>query len=93
MGFFIRRFIVSRKSNKVAIRLDVVPEVEFPDVENVIVGFTMQFTHHVNNSTILTAAMGGGGSLTPNLGGGGNRDTQIHALTSRVYIDLGRVGH
>lgn len=80
-----------------AIRLDVVPEVEFPAVENVIVGFTVQFTHHVNNTTNLVAG-GGGGSLTPSLVGGGggsvvggNRDTQIHALTSRVYVDLGKV--
>lgn len=86
---------MSRKSNKVAIRLDVVPEVEFPAVDNVIVGFTVQFTHHVNNSTNLVAggAVGGGGSLTPSLvgGGGGSRDTQVHALTSRVYVDLGKV--
>ena len=73
------------------IRLDVVPQVEFPDTENVIVGFTVQFTHHVNNTTNLAVAQGGAGNVAANLVGGGGRDTQIHALTSRVYVDLGRV--
>lgn len=74
--------------------MDVVPEVEFPDVENVIVGFTVQYTHHVNNTSNLTTAAGGvGGGVAPNLmaGGGGTRDTQVHALTSRVFVDLGKV--
>lgn len=77
-----------RKSNKVVVRLDVVPEVEFPAAENVIVGFTVQFTHHVNNTANLTGAVAGG--LLPS-GGGSARDSQIHALTSRVYVDLGKV--
>lgn len=84
---------MSRKSNKVAIRMDVVPEVEFPDAEDVIVGFTVQFTHHVNNTSNLTTAAGGvGGGVAPNLMAGGvGRDTQVHALTSRVYVNLGKV--
>lgn len=84
---------MSRKSNQVVIRLDMVPEVEFPLVDDVILGFTVQFTHHVNNTTATNlasggAGSGGSGSATPNLAGGG---AQIHALTSRVYVNLGKV--
>lgn len=72
--------------------MDVVPEVEFPETDDVVVGFTVQFTHHVNNTTNLTATSGGGmGSGTLLGGAGGNRDSQVHALTSRVYVNLGKV--
>lgn len=74
------KFIVWRRSNKAIIQLNVklTPD-EMKIDEEVIVGFTMQYTY-VN--TVV------GGTAGSNVFG---NDPQEHALSSRVYIRLGRV--
>lgn len=74
------KFIVWRRSNKAIIQLNVklTPD-ELKIDEDVIVGFTMQYTY-VN--TVV------GGTAGSNVFG---NDPQEHALSSRVYIRLGRV--
>lgn len=68
------KFVVWRRSNKVAVELTVSPlDCKFGD--EVIVGFSMQYTY-VNTATST---------------GTDKKEPQTHALTSRVYLRIGKI--
>lgn len=66
------RFLIWRKANKVSIRLVVTPKEGLSQNDEVVVGFTMQYTY-VNTAT-------------PD-----KKDPTRHALTSRVYVNAGKI--
>lgn len=68
------KFVVWRQSNKVIIELQVCPMADLKSGDEVVAGFSMQYTY-------VTA----GASSTD------KKDTQKHALTSRVYVRIGKV--
>lgn len=67
-------FIVSRKSNKVSLKVNFTPNEDLEVGDEVVIGFTMQYTY------INTV------SNTPD-----KKEPQQHALTSRVYINMGTI--
>lgn len=68
------KFVVWRRSNKVAVELTVNP-LDSKSGDEVIVGFSMQYTY-VNTATSS---------------GADKKEPQTHALTSRVYLRIGRI--
>lgn len=68
------KFVVWRRSNKVAVELTVNP-LDCKSGDEVIVGFSMQYTY-VNTATSSSAE---------------KKEPQTHALTSRVYLRIGRI--
>lgn len=75
------KFIVWRRSNKVTIELLVNPQTNLLKVgDDVIVGFTMQYTYVNTVVSNVGADTSTGGS-----------DKEKHALNARVYVRLGEV--
>lgn len=68
------KFVVWRRSNKVAVELTVNP-LDCKSGDEVVVGFSMQYTY-VNTATSSTAD---------------KKEPQTHALTSRVYLRIGKI--
>lgn len=68
------KFVVWRRSNKVAVELTVNP-LDCKSGDEVIVGFSMQYTY-VNTATSSSTD---------------KKEPQTHALTSRVYLRIGRI--
>lgn len=68
------KFVVWRRSNKVAAELTVNP-LDCKSGDEVVVGFSMQYTY-VNTATSSSAD---------------KKEPQTHALTSRVYLRIGRI--
>lgn len=68
------KFVVWRRSNKVAVELTVNP-LDCKSGDDVVVGFSMQYTY-VNTATSS---------------GIDKKEPQTHALTSRVYLRIGRI--
>jgi hypothetical protein len=69
------RFIIWRKANKIAIQLAITPDSELKIDDDVKIGFSMNFTY----STVP--------SSTPE-----KKDAQQrHALSSRVFITVGKI--
>lgn len=70
------KFILWRKANKVAIELNVKPPKDMKVGDDIVAGFTMQYTY-VNTVVGSTAASGD--------------KKERHALSVRVYVRLGQV--
>ncbi|XP_037026479.1 dynactin subunit 4 [Bradysia coprophila] len=68
------KFVVWRRSNKVAVELTVNP-LDCKSGDEVVVGFSMQYTY-VNTATS---------------GAVDKKEPQTHALTSRVYLRIGKI--
>lgn len=68
------KFVIWRRSNKVAIELTVNP-LDCKSGEEVVVGFSMQYTY-VNTATSSSTD---------------KKEPQTHALTSRVYLRIGKI--
>lgn len=68
------KFVVWRRSNKVAVELTVNP-LDCKCGDEVIVGFSMQYTY-VNTATSSSTD---------------KKEPQTHALTSRVYLRIGKI--
>lgn len=68
------KFVVWRRSNKVAIELTVNP-LDCKSGDDVVVGFSMQYTY-VNTATSSSTD---------------KKEPQTHALTSRVYLRIGKI--
>lgn len=77
---FFLRFIIKRKSNKVFIKLNIVPDSDLKSDEEVVAGFTLQFTYVSNQSASRMADE----SLT-------EASIREHALSVRTYVDAGKV--
>lgn len=73
--FNIDRFIIWRKANKVLMRLNVTPSSDLKVDEDVITGFTMQFTYSNAHTS------------TPEKDSQPHR----HALSVRVYVNAGKI--
>lgn len=77
------KFIVWRRANKAIIQLNVSLALDqLKTNDEVLVGFTMQYTY-VN--TVVGGSSGGNSSFVF------GTDPQEHALSSRVYVRLGRI--
>lgn len=74
--FSLYRFIIWRKANQIAMKLAVQPREGCNPDEEIVIGFSLQYTY-VN--TVVEK------SSTPTKG------PQKQALTSRVYIKLGKL--
>lgn len=82
------RFILWRKANKVAIELNVRPQTNLLKVgDEVVTGFTMQYTYVNTVVGGSSTAAGGTGSTSTFAGDKKER----HALSARVYVRLGKV--
>lgn len=75
MNFYFS-FIVWRKANKVAVNVNVAPDPNLKPGDDVVFGFTMQFTY----SQVQTS--------TPEKD---SQQPQRHALSVRVYINAGKI--
>lgn len=71
------KFVVFRKANKVEIRVLITPNGDLKAADNVVAGFTMQYTYSNVHA-----------SSTPDKKGG---QQMVHALTARVYINAGKI--
>lgn len=71
---YLYRFVIWRKSNKIAIKLVVTPNDNLCADDDVVIGFSMQYTY-VNTVTNATE----------------RSDPQKHALTTRVYVNVGKI--
>lgn len=69
------KFIISRKSNKVSIKLELTPNRDLGKDAEVVVGFTLQYTYF---NTVSANA--------PD-----KKEPQQHALTCRVYVKVGHI--
>lgn len=79
------KFIVWRRSNKVVIQLMVNPHVDSMQAgDEVVVGFTMQYTYVNTVASNVAAVAGATASSTAG-------EKERHALNARVYIRLGPV--
>lgn len=75
------KFILWRKANKVAIELNVKPQMKLLNVgDDIVAGFTMQYTYV--NTVVGSATIGGSSS---------SDKKERHALNVRVYVRLGQV--
>uniref|UniRef100_A0A182QQ57 Dynactin subunit 4 n=1 Tax=Anopheles farauti TaxID=69004 RepID=A0A182QQ57_9DIPT len=79
------KFIVWRKANHVAIRLGVQTKPALPADEDVVVGFTLQYTY-VNTVAEKSLASSGPTSMA-----GPDREQKWQALTTRIYVNLGKL--
>jgi dynactin 4 len=70
-------FIIFRKANKVAIKLNVTADADLKPNDEVVTGFTMQFTYSNNSAHTSTP----------------EKDSQVarHALSVRVYVNAGKI--
>uniref|UniRef100_A0A8D8CIG0 (northern house mosquito) hypothetical protein n=1 Tax=Culex pipiens TaxID=7175 RepID=A0A8D8CIG0_CULPI len=100
------RFIVWRKANQISMKLAVQPAPDCKPGDEVVIGFSLQYTYVSTamdkNVTAASTTAGGtpgsgssgaasaaatpGSTSTPTKGG-----PQKHALTTRVYLKLGRI--
>ncbi|XP_041769870.1 dynactin subunit 4 [Anopheles merus] len=82
------KFIVWRKANHVVIRLGVQPKPDVQPDEDVVVGFTLQYTYFntVADKSVASAAA----TSTPSLSGT-SKEQKWHALNTRIYINLGKL--
>lgn len=85
---FFFRFIVWRKANHVVIRLGVQPKPDVQPDEDVVVGFTLQYTYF---NTVADKSVGSAAATsTPSLSGT-SKEQKWHALNTRIYINLGKL--
>ncbi|KAL1402503.1 hypothetical protein pipiens_006066 [Culex pipiens pipiens] len=99
------KFIVWRKANQISMKLAVQPAPDCKPGDEVVIGFSLQYTYvSTAMDKNVTAASTGG---TPGSGGSGAASAaaatpgststptkggpQKHALTTRVYLKLGRI--
>uniref|UniRef100_A0A8D8I6N8 Dynactin subunit 4 n=4 Tax=Culex pipiens TaxID=7175 RepID=A0A8D8I6N8_CULPI len=100
------KFIVWRKANQISMKLAVQPAPDCKPGDEVVIGFSLQYTYVSTamdkNVTAASTTAGGtpgsgssgvastaatpGSTSTPTKGG-----PQKHALTTRVYLKLGRI--
>uniref|UniRef100_A0A1Q3G1K6 Dynactin subunit 4 n=1 Tax=Culex tarsalis TaxID=7177 RepID=A0A1Q3G1K6_CULTA len=109
------KFIVWRKANQISMKLAVQPSPDCKPGDEVVIGFSLQYTYvstamdknvtAASASSSTTAAggtpgSGGSAGISTSVTGGAPGSTstptkggpQKHALTTRVYIKLGRIG-
>lgn len=69
--------MIWRRSNKIAIKLIATPNDDLKPDDDVIIGFSMQYTYVNTVSNVASAT--------------DKKDPQKHALTSRVYVNVGKI--
>ncbi|XP_035893069.1 dynactin subunit 4 [Anopheles stephensi] len=80
------KFVVWRKANHVVIRLGVQAKPDLPADEDVVVGFSLQYTYF---NTVADKSLAP--STVPTAQSGSGKDQKWHALSTRLYVNLGKL--
>uniref|UniRef100_A0A182VSQ4 Dynactin subunit 4 n=1 Tax=Anopheles minimus TaxID=112268 RepID=A0A182VSQ4_9DIPT len=82
------KFIVWRKANHVIIRLGVQPKPGASSDEDVVVGFSLQYTYF---NTVAEKSVAPSPSTAATTLSGPNKEQKGHALNTRIYVNLGKL--
>uniref|UniRef100_A0A182PL25 Dynactin subunit 4 n=1 Tax=Anopheles epiroticus TaxID=199890 RepID=A0A182PL25_9DIPT len=82
------KFIVWRKANHVVIRLAVQPKSDAKPGQDIVVGFTLQYTYF--NTVAEKSVASSSSSATLPLSGT-SKEQKWHALNTRIYVNLGKL--
>ncbi|XP_050076660.1 dynactin subunit 4 [Anopheles maculipalpis] len=82
------KFVVWAKANHVVIRLGVQVKPDVSIVEDIVVGFSLQYTYF---NTVADKSVAPVSSTVPTAQTGSNKDQKWHALSTRIYVNLGKL--
>ncbi|XP_053678465.1 dynactin subunit 4 [Anopheles nili] len=82
------KFIVWRKANHVAIRLGIETKPDVPAGEDIVVGFSLQYTY-VN--TVVDKSVASSSTAVSSSSSGAGKEQKRQALTTRIYLNLGKL--
>ncbi|XP_052899952.1 dynactin subunit 4 [Anopheles moucheti] len=82
------KFIVWRKANHVIIRLGVQPKPDASSDEDIVVGFSLQYTYF---NTVAEKNVASSSSTAAATLSGSHKEQKWHALNTRIYVKLGKI--